>query len=600
MRLRLYHLCRLLLITGVASSLMACLGLQGGTVSNNPVAVPTELSGSPANMQGQILTPLTTDEANNSNDAALFAQLQSADQKLNNSQYSAAEQQLTQLRPLLNSPALKTNLTILQVKLALLTGQPEKAMTYLNNLLPAPSLSASQQHYLMQLRIQTLYRTNQVLLSAIANIQDTQLLDNTTNSSENDLIWTKLLTIDPATLQSQKNINPQPLVTGWVSLAQIAQNNANNFEVLQQTLLTWQQNYPKHPANTLLAQMNNDTKNQTNIGAIAVILPLTGSYAALGQEVQKGILAAYYTSPLKTQQRIEFFDSNTDSISKIYQHIQENGDQVILGPLTKENTEDLLDIAQPSPRIISLNYTSNNLTNTTHFEFGLSPETEAQQAAALAWRQGKNQAIIIAPKTDKGEQTAEAFTTAWTALGGQIVEQYHYAINDIFSKSISALLGATDSKWRQHQLHTTLQLRITGNTYVRKDADMIFLIADPKTARQIEPFIKFYGGNQFSVFATSSVYSDTNSIGKDKDLNDVYFCDMPGMLSQKIEGNRLYFLGKDAYLLAMQQSHLNTLPRFPLLGTTGHLTVDLKHNIQRELVCAKFKDGRPSLLNSTR
>ena len=556
---------------------------SSSTVSKNPVAVPTELYAAP--VEAQAVTETIQAPPPSSNDSPLMSQLQSIDHELNNGEYDDAQQQLAQLTPILsNSPALKTNLIILQTKLALLAGQPKQAMMWLNQLDPTLSTNEAQQHYLMQLRIQALYRTNQILLSALANIND---------NSDSSIIWNKLLMVNPADLHAQQT---DATTSGWLALAQIAQHNANNFAALKRTVMVWQHTYPQHPANSLVSNINNATQNSPK--NIAVILPLSGNYAAFGQAVQQGILVAYYSSPAKANQRIEFYDSNADSISAIYEKIQTHGDQLILGPLTKDDTETLLNIAQESPRIISLNYTDMN-TPTSHLEFGLSPEDEARQTAELAWRQGKSSAIIIAPKTAKGEQTANAFIQAWNSLGGQVVDRYNYASNDEFSKSIASLLGVTDSQWRQHTLHTTLQIRMTSTPYFRKDADMIFLSADPKSARQIRPFIKFYAGNDLSVFATSSIYSGTIDLNHDKDLSDAYFCDMPAILTNTSpQHDRLYFLGVDSYLLAMQQAHLTTLPHFPLFGTTGHLTVDSTHNVQRELMCAQFKDGRPTPLNA--
>ena len=574
--IRFYDSSRFFLLTSMVASLVTCLvGCMGSssTVSKNPVAVPTELYTAPIEAQA---TPV----------AGQMDDLQSIDHDLNNGSYDAAQQQLAQLT-LTNdqNPTLKTNLIIMQTKLALLTGNPKQAMTWLNQLDPTLSTNPAQQHYLMQLRSQALYRTNQILLSALADIND---------NSDSALIWNKLLMVDPVDLHAQQT---DATMAGWLALAQIAQHNANDYSALKRTLIAWQQTYPQHPANSLLVNLNNPTENQTN--TIAVILPLSGNYATLGQSVQQGILAAYYSSPAKTNQRITFYDSNADSISTIYEKIQANGDQLILGPLTKEDTESLLNIAKEAPQIISLNYTDTN-TPVSHLEFGLSPEDEARQTAELAWRQGKSSAIIIAPKTVKGEQTANAFMQAWTNLGGQVVDRYNYASNDDFSKSIATLLGVTDSQWREHTLHTALQIRITSTPYFRKDADMVFLSADPKSARQIRPFIKFYAGNYLSVFATSSVYSGVNNFNNDKDLNELYFCDMPAILANtSSQHDRLYFLGVDSYLLAMQQAHLTTLPHFPLMGTTGHLTVDSTHDIQRELVCAQFKDGRPTPLNTS-
>jgi outer membrane PBP1 activator LpoA protein len=587
MLMRLYQRCRLLIIISATMVLAACLTSQTSTVAKNPVAVPTQLYSYPAQENNnQNIT-----YENNAIPSASLAQLQNIDQKLNAGAYDDAQQQLAQRdSSSIQNPALAANIIILQTKLQLLTGHPEQALAWLNQLNSSIAMNPAQQSYVMQLRAQALYRTNQVLLSAMTDIQ---------NHADPKMIWTKLLLVNPEALQTPTSSQTQPLITGWLQLAGIAAQNANHFVVLENSLISWQQAYPQHPANDLFSLDPVVTQREDEPKSIAVILPLSGNYARLGQTVQQGILAAYYTSPAKSQQKIMFYDTNTASMSTIYQQIKTEHHSVILGPLTKEETEDLLNIAEESPRITSLNYTNKNTPN-SHFEFGLSPEDEAKQIAELAWRQGKSSAIIISTKTEKGQQTANAFIQAWSHLGGQVVDRYNYVNNDDFSTSISDLLGVTDSKWRQHLVHNTLQLHTNNTPYFRRDADMVFLIADPKMARQIRPFIKFYAGNYLSVFATSSVYSGHTDVNSDKDLNEVYFCDMPAVLhSDAPQTDRLYFVGKDAYLLAMQQSHINTLPLFPLLGSTGKLTVNTTtHDIQRELTCAQFKDGRATPLDT--
>lgn len=586
--MRLFYWFRISIITSTTLALAACFTASTSTVSKNPVAVPTELYTAPiekaANDTHNTLTQSTPPAT------ASFNQLTDIDQNLNKGAYAIAQQKLAQLPPTFTENlALKTNVIILQTKLQLLAGNPAQALTWLNQLPPSLALNATQQNYLLQLRSQALYRTNHVLLSTLADIQ---------NHTDTLSIWHKLLLVDATTLQTQTTLQTSPIQKGWLMLADIAQRNANDFTLLKNNIVTWQQTYPQHPANQLLPSLQAAVPADPQ--SIAVILPLSGNYANFGQTVQQGILAAYYASPTSAHQQIAFYDSSADSIQAIYQQIKTQGHTLILGPLTKENTEALLRIADASPRIISLNYTAVN-SPSSHLEFGLSPENEAQQIAKLAWRKSKSSAIIITPRTEKGQQSADAFIQTWTALGGQVVDRYDYLNHEDFSKSMRTLFGVTDSQWRQHLLHNTLHLRTTATSYFRKDADMVFLVATPNTARQIRPFIKFYTGDYLSVFATSSVYAGRYDPSHDKDLNEVYFCDMPAILNvTQAEKDRLYFLGKDVYLLAMQQAHLDTLPLFPIVGATGHLSVNTTtHDIQRELTCAQFKEGRPTLLNST-
>ncbi|MCD8542004.1 MAG: penicillin-binding protein activator [Gammaproteobacteria bacterium] len=330
----------------------------------------------------------------------------------------------------------------------------------------------------------------------------------------------------------------------WINLAELAKDHPNDFPQLKSAVLNWKQQYPEHMANQLLSDINADDRPIPR--SIAVLLPLSGLHADSGKSVQQGLLEAYYEAHERTSQSILFYDTNSVPIDELYPIIKAQGHDLILGPLTKEDTERLLNIADSSPAIISLNYTNQNIS-TPHLQFGLSPEDEARQIADLAWRQGKSAAIIISPNTDKAKKITRAFTQAWITLGGTIIDRYYYQDTDKFAATIAKLLGITDSQSRQHKLHQTLLLHVNSTLYSRKDADMVFLVSDPTIARQVVPFIKFYAGNSLPVFATSQVNNGHDAINQNKDLNDLYFCDMTAAFQAREKNqNKLYFLGKDA------------------------------------------------------
>ncbi|MBT6795218.1 MAG: hypothetical protein HOA44_07015, partial [Methylococcales bacterium] len=55
-------------------------------------------------------------------------------------------------------------------------------------------------------------------------------------------------------------------------------------------------------------------------------------------------------------------------------------------------------------------------------------------------------------------------------------------------------------------------------------------------------------------------------------------------------------LGIDAHQLI---PHLNNLQNILFRGATGHLLLAKNNHISRQLVCAKFKAGKPKLLGFT-
>ena len=150
----------------------------------------------------------------------------------------------------------------------------------------------------------------------------------------------------------------------------------------------------------------------------------------------------------------------------------------------------------------------------------------------------------------------------------------------------------------------------------RQDFDAIFLIAQPDMARQIKPLLRFYFAGNVPVYGLSQLYDGSPNPNKDRDLNDIVFCDMPWVLesqhmhptylntlqkqSQQVwpqsykKYSKLYALGIDAYRVSQSLNTMQLLPDFGLRAATGTLYLD-NNQIYRQLIWAQFDQGKPRL-----
>ena len=119
------------------------------------------------------------------------------------------------------------------------------------------------------------------------------------------------------------------------------------------------------------------------------------------------------------------------------------------------------------------------------------------------------------------------------------------------------------------------------------------------------------------MYATSHVFSGSENISADQDINGVTYCDIPWLLSNDPSVELL----RDSLDLQLSSSQ-SRLPRFAALGidayqiiphlqrlaaheydrydgVTGKLSVGGQNRVFRELVWAKFQDGRPQSIPST-
>ena len=143
---------------------------------------------------------------------------------------------------------------------------------------------------------------------------------------------------------------------------------------------------------------------------------------------------------------------------------------------------------------------------------------------------------------------------------------------------------------------------------------MIFMVASPRAARLIRPQINYYYATDLPVYSTSHVFSGIENVSRDRDVNDVLYCDMPWLLKPsadhelmrellELEAGESYrllprfaALGIDAYYLPLKLAELAALPYERYNGLTGKLRIQQSNKIFRELNWAKFVNGKPTLL----
>ena len=417
-------------------------------------------------------------------------------------------------------------------------------------------------------------------------------------------IWYNLQRVSLSQLQSAATKTDDPNANSWIKLAIIGKQYSTDTTQLVNQLMTWRAANPNHTANTLFPE--NDVlisiQNTAPPKHIVLLLPLQGNLSTSGQAVRDGFLSVYYSSRATNQaQTISFLDTTNQNITALYQHALTQNADAIVGPLTKEDVQQLVNAGKFPVPTIALNYTDSWFRSLpTHFyEFGLSPLDEAKQLAEKAKASGHKRALLIAPNNEWGQRVAKTVIANWSSLGGTISDTLYFNDQTDLSQSIASLLHVdpqtdADKMKKENNKNLLEQQR-------RQDFDVIFSLAPPENARQILPLLKYYYTGNIPVFSTSIIYSGVPAPQKDFDLNGVIFCDTPWILqmannaasAKDIRFNRLYAVGRDAYLLSNQMTRLIQLPNFPIYGATGALTLTSKQQIYRRLAWTQIHDGRP-------
>lgn len=412
------------------------------------------------------------------------------------------------------------------------------------------------------------------------------------------MVWNRLVHTSPSKLTAWQSLADDSIKTAWLELALLNKQNNLSTRQLARELLVWRSRHPAHPANKLFPdnQMLNTLANTTPPRHIAILLPQGGPYDASSQTVREGFLNAYYANQKEVgQQSVKFYDTRAaKSIAGLYQQAVQDGADFIIGPLMKDNVQELRKTRNFNVPTLALNYSDMIWSNAPHnfYEFGLSPEDEAEQIAERAHHAGKNKAIIIAPRSGWGKRMTMALSNHWKSLGGNVQDSFFYEQKSNFNTDIAKLMNVNtaEDKILMHEMNDKTLLEQQR----RQDFDVIFLFASPDTARIIVPLLKYYYANDIPIYATSAIYAGKANPTKDTDLNGVFVCDIPWKRLRQPENNaqdRLYAVGQDAYLLSQALSRLVLLPNFPVYGTTGALILAPTNQIHRRLPCNRINNG---------
>ena len=428
-----------------------------------------------------------------------------------------------------------------------------------------------------------------------------------------------------AALQRTPDINLHPskvdkkTTRGWIDLARQLRGAQTDMGEMQDRMLDWGTRYPDHPvSNLFLSQLLAEYQmTYTPASSIAVMLPMQGKYKSVTDAIQAGIVTAWYKQDSSEKPLLRFYDTSDENISfnELYQQAILDGASYIIGPLEKASINRLAQAGSLDVPILTLNYAENPLSVSDRlYQFGLLPEDEARQVAELAIRDNHTTAAVLVPDSDWGRRLQDAFSRRFEELGGSVLSVQRYPTNvDDYSRQLKMLFNLDDSEARHKDLQRVLGTRLNFMPYRRQDIDMIFLAGTNREARGIIPALKFHHAGDLPVYATSHVYSGYLDKNADRDLEGVIFCDLPWTLTtdNSLKQNfnttwkdqrtytRLFALGIDAYNIVQNLQYLQTHDYARFSGETGSISMDENQRLHRELLWAKFKNGKPVYLDLT-
>lgn len=443
-------------------------------------------------------------------------------------------------------------------------------------------LSPSQKSRYYQTEARIAENQYDVLAAVQARINmDSQLSDMQRKQENNDRIWALLRNANRGIIN---NTNPQgnAALAGWLDLARTYNDNLTNPNYLATALQNWRASYPNHSAAYLLPTELQGIFNfqQTHLGNVGLLLPLTGNAQLIGSTVKAGFDDAKGNNPTNVQ----IFDTMANSMEQIIAQAQQAGINTLVGPLIKSNVDNLLNNQTITGfNILALNSTANSRALNQVCYYGLAPEDEAQSAANKMWNDGIREPLVIVPQNDLGQRTAAAFNLRWQQLAATDANTRFYHNPD----DILPLLSQSD-----------------------QNIEALYIVALSDNLPAIKNAVDNSNRN-VKLYASSRSNSGNNGPEYRVIMDGLQFSDIPFFRDttseqyKKVESltngdyslMRLYAMGSDAWLLINQFNELRQIPGYSINGLTGVLTAGPNCNVERGMTWFQYVNGEIKILN---
>jgi outer membrane PBP1 activator LpoA protein len=385
-----------------------------------------------------------------------------------------------------------------------------------------------------------------------------------------------------------------PLVAGWMELGRINADATAMAAGAGSRLQDWRRRYPAHPANDGIWNdlVGRYTATIEAGSRVALLLPLSGRGGDAGRMIRDGFLAAYYEQPPGTRPTVAMYDVGAGDAGSAYLAAIADGASLVIGPLTRGDVLDVAAMADGRVATVALNFLPDGSRAPGRFyQYALSPEDEARQAARRALSDGRGAGVALGPANEWGQRVLNAFAEEYAALGGNLIDRRVYAP------------GTTDYK----VILTELLGMRPGAAGARPDIGFIFVAGQPVDGRLIRTQLRFNYAGALAVYSTSDLYEPGGR--GNADLDGIVLPEMPWVLDvggpaallreqadrlwprRAPSRDRLFAFGYDAYAIGAELARRRAPFATPVSGLTGRLSLDGDGRIHRQLDFARVSGG---------
>ncbi|WP_031578139.1 penicillin-binding protein activator [Ruminobacter sp. RM87] len=494
----------------------------------------------------------------------------------------AASEVLSQMRESAITPLQGNIADIIEAQIKSKSGNYKAAANLLNsvNVMSLPK-DVANYYYSLSARVN---EANGKYLDAGLNYLN--LADSISNNDKSEIYerassaLSKAAPKDLMNAFRQSKANGDDLTCGFIEYALISKNQSAKSK--ERLLKSFEEKYPDHPVLSKKATQHETASNEkafgNNIGngdTIAVFLPLTGPYAKIiGNPVKIGILSSYRDRGISVN--LKFYDTAASSIPVLYNQALNDKAKVIIGPIIKEQVNELL-AQRPAVPVIALNQGNSQPNVSNVYYLTLAPENDMFNASLEMQRDRIQSPVIIAPRNERGDRMANSLNSYWSTANNKGISLCYYEDMNTIENTVKGCL----------------------NSY--RAYDGVYIYGTPLETSKIKDSARAYIGDSATYYAGAKSNDGLTQSAIATSLNGIKLGDQPWMLKDsgakqriqeilpKANGDTLrsFAIGYDSLNLALHLHDLTANHQQSIRGLSGDISISENGKLKRIITWIK-------------
>lgn len=379
-------------------------------------------------------------------------------------------------------------------------------------------------------------------------------------------------------------------VQGWWDLAKIAVTSSSQVERASK-LSRWKLQYPQHIAARFTPR---HFRTEDSVPRkIALLLPQSGPLSSAATAIKNGFMSAHLHATSRNDLSIEVYDTTTTEITTLIEQVVDEGVDVIVGPLDKENVRRILEKDDTKVPIIALNQPTSSSRFVLQRNLVRLAQVVEDDAIAIANQVNSQNLERVLLVLGQDYWCVRAAISFRNTINDEITIAAETKLSNLreSTESVANLLGVTESNSRQAELATITRRTIEFTARRRHDVDAIIAFVNQDEFAALSAALHYHFAGDIPIILAEPTFRDLSKTGSYADGTN--FTSTPAHLfsvplTTQIRESfadasvlyPLYVFGIDAYRTTM---HIEEVLRGgPIFGYTGYLRPDEQRNMVRE------------------